>query len=406
MTCITLIVNGCKTTNSQKQTKLQSTPQVDPNESICAFPSYAMMEASLGREIASSSSATASVATAGAVSSQSNISWRTLMTTVVASRLAYRSKSEVSIQLKRYGYPLVEHIEEGPIYGFIAVNKENGCMIISFRGSDDIRDWFSNIRMMQATVQKGKIHSGFKETYQAINNKIQRLLRFHSQGINNLWVTGHSLGGALAGLFAYEQSIKNEMNKSTLRINRLITYGQPMFADERLANYFTSTYGARYLRVVHGRDIITRVPKGYVHSGDLLWFHDGIADFRPNFASRGQIATASASTASGGSQPESGVMSDESDAPVAPNTPDDLLPNDQEFDALMNLDKLIIVEEPKPQSRDLPRSTSESGVDSGPQPESAVATASTASFFVPTPAEDHRLIYYIESVQENKQNLN
>jgi pimeloyl-ACP methyl ester carboxylesterase len=86
----------------------------------------------------------------------------------------------------------------------------------------------------------------------------------------HLWVTGHSLGGALAVVCAYDLSDNERM-----ALDGVITFGQPMIARKGLADYLDNLLLGRFAHVVNDADIVPRVPPTYSHCGSMVWFTDG-----------------------------------------------------------------------------------------------------------------------------------
>ena len=82
-----------------------------------------------------------------------------------------------------------------------------------------------------------------------------------------LFVTGHSLGGAIATLTAYHAvSHHPEIY--------LYTFGSPRVVNKLLSRKITDTLKGRSFRCVHGDDIVPRVPPllNYTHVHELVYF--------------------------------------------------------------------------------------------------------------------------------------
>ena len=75
-------------------------------------------------------------------------------------------------------------------------------VVVVFRGSDDINDWFANFQAVRdpGPLTKTKAHEGFQDalfpSVIQVTNAIDSMLDNHQR----IWVTGHSLGGALCSL--------------------------------------------------------------------------------------------------------------------------------------------------------------------------------------------------------------
>lgn len=86
-----------------------------------------------------------------------------------------------------------------------------------------------------------------------------------------LWITGHSLGGALAVLLALQLSTIRGM-----KLAGLVTFGQPKVGDALLTQAITQQLLPFYRRYVNQRDIVPKLPPlpDYRHSGQLYYFDD------------------------------------------------------------------------------------------------------------------------------------
>ena len=103
------------------------------------------------------------------------------------------------------------------------------------------------------------------------------LLQAHSTA--SLFVTGHSLGGALATLAALDIKLNVSPN---VRIT-LYTYGQPRVGNEKLSDLIFSKLDGKYIRVTHYDDTVAHVPplvSYFKHAGNEVWYknkaYDGI----------------------------------------------------------------------------------------------------------------------------------
>ena len=85
-----------------------------------------------------------------------------------------------------------------------------------------------------------------------------------------LWITGHSLGGALATLAAARFAL--EMDKP---VRGIYTFGQPRVGDREFARIFDAELKQRFFRFVNNSDIVTRIPTRelfFSHVGSLRFF--------------------------------------------------------------------------------------------------------------------------------------
>ena len=82
-----------------------------------------------------------------------------------------------------------------------------------------------------------------------------------------IWLTGHSLGGALATLCAYR------LHKQGVPVRGVITIGSPRVGNPAFANDFNSMFGAKSTRWVDDDDFVTQIPPEL--GGPLEYRHVG-----------------------------------------------------------------------------------------------------------------------------------
>ena len=95
--------------------------------------------------------------------------------------------------------------------------------------------------------------------------------------LQSLYVTGHSLGGAMAVLFATMLVMSDDPERQAIaeKLRGVYTFGQPMVASKAFAEYATSRLAEAdvpLLRYVYKRDPVPRLPPGSV--GDFAHFGD------------------------------------------------------------------------------------------------------------------------------------
>lgn len=108
----------------------------------------------------------------------------------------------------------------------------------------------------------GKVHRGFYREYEKVMPGIREALAKHNKkGDKEVWVCGHSLGGAMAVLVAVD-----------LKPNGLQTFGQPRVGNKE----FLKNIDFPYYRYVNNNDIVPRVPPtflGFRHGGKLRYIN-------------------------------------------------------------------------------------------------------------------------------------
>jgi len=108
---------------------------------------------------------------------------------------------------------------------------------------------------------KLKAHKGFLETLSKFYPEVRKTIEMYKDIVNNLVITGHSAGGALAGLFYYVYNNDRRNNKLTIKISNVVTYGSPRFLYNNKTNidlYYKNC--PNLLRVFNVNDIVTYIP--------------------------------------------------------------------------------------------------------------------------------------------------
>ncbi len=172
---------------------------------------------------------------------------------------------------------------------FYAENEKLDFAVISFRGTesdsqDDISTDLDIAHTEMAEFQSEKVMRGFYNAYKEVNRKIAELLERQSLSRKtplNLWITGHSLGGATGTLLMADLlNQKLRGNLKNINIMGLYTYGSPRVGDNKFALRFDSYamfYNVPIYRVRHFQDIVTGIPfgfnanPGFWHVGSLVY---------------------------------------------------------------------------------------------------------------------------------------
>lgn len=152
--------------------------------------------------------------------------------------------------------------------GFIAGDDHK--IIIAFRGTSDRKDWLTDA----ATIQKswssitniGKVHSGFFASLTSVWSVVMENLKELQTNEQPVWITGHSLGGALAAL-AYATL---RLQEPRYELAGAYTFGQPRVGNDLLCKEFDADSKHRFFRVVNNNDIVPRVPSKVARQGVSL----------------------------------------------------------------------------------------------------------------------------------------
>ena len=158
---------------------------------------------------------------------------------------AYLTPVEAKASYRSLGFGGVEPFTAASMNGYVI--SFDDVAVIAFRGTDDTADWVVNLDALTAQTPHGEVHKGFFAAYQTLKPQIMALLGQTKP--KHLWVTGHSLGGALAVVCAYDL-VENEKRS----VNGVMTFGQPMVAHEEFAEYLGGILYGRYAHFVNDTD--------------------------------------------------------------------------------------------------------------------------------------------------------
>lgn len=170
-------------------------------------------------------------------------------------------------------------VSESSIFGLVAWNAATQTAIVAIRGTETIWDWLADVDAAPVpylpNLDAGLVHMGFQLVYQHIRASIANLLITDCQGVQTIWVTGHSLGGALAVLCAYD--ILKNVNPGP--VPQLYTFAGPRTGAPDFVGKFNAAIPVCN-RIVNFMDVVPQVPTPpvYDHVGQEKLVQGG---FRP-----------------------------------------------------------------------------------------------------------------------------
>lgn len=176
-----------------------------------------------------------------------------------------------------------------PVYfGFVL--SSDTANVILFRGTQRVEEWIDNLLAIQKDYQVtdakqpyGKTHEGFADAYQQILDPLPPDIAKRLNPSVPCYISGHSLGGAMATFAAIDIALKVPALRSQLQ---LYTYASPRVGDAVFAKAHSQLIPNSY-RVVNLADVIPLVPptqlRGtYVHIGQEWSFLSQNGDVLPN----------------------------------------------------------------------------------------------------------------------------
>lgn len=194
-----------------------------------------------------------------------DFNWKLAASMAAASNLAYSEKDAVeSTCTQDWGFDKCDFLDVNDTELFVA--STDSAVVLSWRGTMGLADWIADLDIASNQRSYGSVHNGFFQGYDIALNELEKLLEDHGAKNKKLWVTGHSLGGALSAIFGAEQV-------DHFDISGFYTFGQPRLGDNNVLAFFgQKSLTDRYFRFVNSVDIITRIPPGYQHVGRLVFF--------------------------------------------------------------------------------------------------------------------------------------
>jgi triacylglycerol lipase len=140
-------------------------------------------------------------------------------------------------------------------------------VFVSFRGTEPTKivDWLSDVNYhridfckshgIEPSVIPGLVHGGFAAELNIVRKDLLDVVHALATPGEPVWITGHSLGGALAVLAA--AVLKFEVGQN---IGGLYTYGQPRVGDAAFCKAMDHALDGQFFRGVNDQDIVPHVP--------------------------------------------------------------------------------------------------------------------------------------------------
>ena len=150
--------------------------------------------------------------------------------------------------------------EHEAFHGFVAAQP--GMAIVAFRGTVSVGNFLTDAEaaLVHNGLFPGLVHYGFCRAVDAVYPTVRSLLSGFPRELR-IWVTGHSLGGAMASLVAQRLAVDG------YPVRAVYTYGSPRAGDRK----FRDAYRLPNFRFVNDNDLVPHLPLRwcYRHVGDL-----------------------------------------------------------------------------------------------------------------------------------------
>ena len=139
------------------------------------------------------------------------------------------------------------------------VRATDDVVVVAFRGTDNARNWIANFKFIPAPTDLGMMHSGFRDGYEAVAPRIREIVRAERIRAQPVWLTGHSLGGAMAMIAA------SDFRKMNVEPAGVVTFGQPPAGYRAFAEAWEAKAPGRLVRYVNHVDAVAGL------TGPIAW---------------------------------------------------------------------------------------------------------------------------------------
>jgi hypothetical protein len=145
--------------------------------------------------------------------------------------------------------------------GLILFHRQTAFVI--FRSTErKFSDWMTNlnVRKKPSPCGKGNIHAGFLDAFNAVVPEKGEALSTFEEVVDQLlsmkavWITGHSLGGALAAVAT------SCLLQTGIIVAGLYTFGAPRVGDPEYRDYMNQRLTYKYWRFMHKQDLVPDIP--------------------------------------------------------------------------------------------------------------------------------------------------
>lgn len=189
-----------------------------------------------------------------------------------------------------FAFDIAEHIKSETTDTQVLVVDCTDRIIITFRGTTSMKNLRTSVQMNHAMLSsvvrtsvtgedesarlkrlfgshylKGKVHRGFATAYCSVADRVMETVRvLREKKKRPVFLTGHSLGGALATLCSLDLWVKLDISRREIFVS---TFGSPRVGNLEFAAVYGEVVPLHWRIVVHP-DMVAKLPRiGYTHVG-------------------------------------------------------------------------------------------------------------------------------------------
>jgi hypothetical protein len=190
-----------------------------------------------------------------------------------------RNTQKIETVRKQWGFASVTPFSQraggvAALHSTGLIGERDDAIVIAFAGTDPLI-WETVATDARFGLGAKNTHTGFQQAFEAVappdpqtgkvSGPVGNAIALRTDQ-KELFVTGHSLGAAIAILTAKQADAQGVKPKA------VYGFGTPRPGGTDFQSDYNAVLGDRTYRLVHGRDIVGRVPMfpGYTHVGRLL----------------------------------------------------------------------------------------------------------------------------------------
>jgi len=145
----------------------------------------------------------------------------------------------------------------------IILSESLKVIVIVFRGTDSFKDLLYDCYISKTYLDENiYIHSGFYNQLNTIYGELLNIIDNYLTNDYNIYISGHSAGGAHSTIFSYL------LSKKTNKLIKVITFGCPKIGNYEWKLSYELKKNILNYRITNNNDIITSVPiYNYYHVG-------------------------------------------------------------------------------------------------------------------------------------------
>lgn len=159
--------------------------------------------------------------------------------------------------------------------GFIGYSEPDKRIYLIFRQTRNIENVLIDLKTSLSNYSNCngcKVHTGFKLSFEALTDSVKinidKFVKMYPYA--DILIGGHSLGGAIAGMFV------DYISKLNITIN-MVTFGAPRIGNKAFSEYINDKINGLNLRITYKQDMVPMnlaFTMGYYHSGNEINYYN------------------------------------------------------------------------------------------------------------------------------------